>query len=143
MSTTPLEFPLLRVLLRNILVHGISSLLIVHVPPFIHSCITLSFQVQIQNRLLHSDLKTKAIIQNYFKTLLQYQALQTPSRTESNTCCLSTRSLVPSPIKVNIHNGLSLHLSKVLNGQYLNTSDLSIQRRGGMLTLVHVEWCVV
>ena len=59
MSTTPLEFRLLSVLLRNLLVHGMTSLLIVHVPPFIQSCITLSFKFQIQNRLLHSDLKSQ------------------------------------------------------------------------------------
>ena len=59
MSTTPLEFILLSVLLRNLLVHGMTSPLIVHVPPFIHSCITLSLEVQIQNRLLHSDLQTQ------------------------------------------------------------------------------------
>ena len=41
MSNTPPEFPLLSVLLRNLLVHGMTSLLIVHVPPFIHSCVTL------------------------------------------------------------------------------------------------------
>ena len=36
MSTSPLKFPLLRVLLRNLHVHGMTSLLIVHVPLFIH-----------------------------------------------------------------------------------------------------------
>ena len=59
MSSTPLEFPLLSVLLRNLTVHGMTSLLIVHVPPFIHSCITLSFEVRIQNRLLHYVFKTQ------------------------------------------------------------------------------------
>ena len=39
MSTTPREFHILNMLLRNLLVHGMTSLLIVHVPPFIHSCI--------------------------------------------------------------------------------------------------------
>ena len=59
MSTTPLEFLLLSVLLRNLLVHGMASLLIVHVPQFIHSCITLSFEVQIFSCLFHSVLKTQ------------------------------------------------------------------------------------
>ena len=60
MYITPPEFPLPSVLLRNFLVHGMTSLLIVHVRPFIHSCITLSFQVHIQSRLLHSDLQTQS-----------------------------------------------------------------------------------
>ena len=59
MSTTPPEFCLLSVLLRNLLVHGRTSLLVVHVPPFIHSCITMSSEAQIQNRLLHFVLETQ------------------------------------------------------------------------------------
>ena len=41
MSTTPHEFPLLSVLLRNLRVPGMTSLLIVDVPPFIRSWITV------------------------------------------------------------------------------------------------------
>ena len=72
MSTTPPIFPLLSVLLRNLLVFGMTSLLIVHVPPINHSCITLSFEVKLQSCLLHSDLKT----QGYHP-----QAFQDTSRT--------------------------------------------------------------
>ena len=46
MSTTPSELPLLSVLLRNLLIHGMISQLKVHGPPSIHSCITLLFEVQ-------------------------------------------------------------------------------------------------
>ena len=41
MSTTPPESPLLSVLLINLLVHCMTSLLIVHFPFFSHSCLTL------------------------------------------------------------------------------------------------------
>ena len=52
MSTTPSEFPLFSVLLMSLLVYGTISLLTVHVPPFFHSCITLSFEIQIPNRFV-------------------------------------------------------------------------------------------
>ena len=61
-STTPLEFHLLSVHLKNLFVHGMTSLLIVHVPPLIHSCIAWSFEVQIKNRLFYSVSRHKAII---------------------------------------------------------------------------------
>ena len=60
MSTTSHEFPLLSVLLRNLVVHSLcmTQLLIVHVPPFFYSCLSLSFQVKIHICLSHSDLNT-------------------------------------------------------------------------------------
>ena len=79
MSTTPPEFPLLRVLLINLLVHGMTPPLLVHVPPFIHACITLFFQLQIQN---------------HFKTFQEHQEPQEPSRTMLDTCLIA-RSLDP------------------------------------------------
>ena len=69
MFITPPEFPLLRVLLRNLLVHGMTSLFIVHVTPFIHSWITLSFEAQTQKRLLHSVLKTQGYHPQTFQDL--------------------------------------------------------------------------
>ena len=69
MYTTPPEFPLLSVLLKNLLVHGMTPLLILHVPPFNHSCITLSLEVQIQNSLLHSDLKTLGFCREAFQDI--------------------------------------------------------------------------
>ena len=41
----------------------------------------------------------KAIIFRHFKTLLEHQDQQEPSRTETNPCCPSARTLDPSPIK--------------------------------------------
>ena len=67
MSTTLPTFRLLNVLLVDLLVHGMTSLLVVLVPPFIHSCITLSLEVQIHNHLLHPDLKTQGYQQNTLK----------------------------------------------------------------------------
>ena len=81
MSTIPHEFPLLSVLLINLLVHGMTSLLIVHVPPFIHSYITLSFQVHIQSRLLHYDLKTQSYHPEAFQDTSRTPR---PSRTLKN-----------------------------------------------------------
>ena len=75
-STTHPEFPLLNVLLRYLFVHGMTSLLIVHVPPFIHSYITLSFALQIQNRLLRSDLMTQYYHEEEFNTFLLHQDAQ-------------------------------------------------------------------
>ena len=81
LSTTPLKFPLLSVHLRNLFDHGMTSLLIVHVPQLIHSCITLSFRVQIQNRLLHSDLKTQGYLAKAFQDTSRTLR---PSRTLKN-----------------------------------------------------------
>ena len=101
-STTPREFHLLSVLLRNLPVHRMSSLLIVHVPPFIHSCTTLSFEVQIQNRLLHSNLNTPVHHPQAFQDILRTSRTLKTSRRETNTCCPSARSLEPSPMKGNL-----------------------------------------
>ena len=98
MSTTPLEFPLLIVLLRNLLVHGMTSLLIVHVPPFIHSCITLSFEVQILNSLFQDT----SYHPEAFQDILEHQGPHEPSRTKTNTPCPSAHLLDPSPIKVDL-----------------------------------------
>ena len=56
MITTYPQYPLLGVLLRK-LIHGMAFLIIAHVPPFIHSHITLSFKAETQNQLLHSIFK--------------------------------------------------------------------------------------
>ena len=102
MYTTPPVFPPLSVLLRNLFVHGMISLLKDHVPPFIHSCIPLLFELQIQNRLLRSLLKT----QGYHPSVIQDTPRPTrPSRTlvnPDNSCCPSALSLDPSSIKGNL-----------------------------------------
>ena len=62
-----------------------TSLLIVHVPSFIRACITLSFEVQIQNRLLHADLKTQGYhAKAFFQTLQEHQDPQEPLRTQTD-----------------------------------------------------------
>ena len=99
MSITPLEFPLLSVLFRNFLIHGMTSLLMIHEPPSIHSCIPLSFEVQIQNHLLHFVLKTQGYHPNAFQDTSRTPR---PSTTETNTCCPSARTLDPSQIKANL-----------------------------------------
>ena len=91
MSTTPTKVPLLRVLLRNLLVHGIASILIVHIPPFIHSCITSSFEVQIQNIWLHSDPQTEGY-ERHYKVFLEHQYPEEPLGKETNTSCPSART---------------------------------------------------
>ena len=62
MSITLKEFPYFRVLLINLLVYGMASLFITHVPFFIHSCICVSFEVENHHGLLHLVSSHKAII---------------------------------------------------------------------------------
>ena len=52
------EFHLLSVLLWSFCLNGLASLFIVHVPSC-HSCITLTFEIQVRNHFLHSteDIK--------------------------------------------------------------------------------------
>ena len=78
-----------------------TSLFTVNVLLFIHSCITLSFEVQIYNRLLHSALvvKTPSFHPKALKTFPEHQHPRESTRTETNTYCPSARTLDPSPIK--------------------------------------------
>ena len=69
------------VLLKDLLVQGMTPLLIVHVSPFIYSCITLSFEVQIQSRWFHSDLKAQCY---HLKVFQDTSRVPRPSRTLKN-----------------------------------------------------------
>ena len=77
-STTHSEFPLLSVLCRNLLVNGMTSLLIVHVPHFIHSCITLRSSTNPKPFVAFSSLDTWLSFRGILWHFLNIKTLKNP-----------------------------------------------------------------